>query len=86
MGHNSTLPHLRETSSQGNEIKDIEIGSEAPRQDRFLESMEIFSSNMNMMLSQEMDSLMTKMMHTPNNRAINTVISDRGIPKMHSIN
>ena len=41
-----------------------------------MESIEVFSNEVNMRLSEEMDSLMF-MMHSQINRAINTAISER---------
>ena len=54
------------------------------RQDRFQETMETFTSELNMTLSQEMDSMMS-MMHSQISRAINTAIAERVIPKIQNI-
>ena len=54
------------------------------RQDRFQETMETFTSEFNMRLSQEMDSMMS-MMHSQINRAISTAIAERVIPEIQKI-
>ena len=55
-----------------------------PRQDRFQETMETFTSECNMRLSQEMDSMIS-MMHSQINRAINTAIDERIIPEIQNM-
>ena len=47
-----------------------------PRQDRFQETMKTFTSEFNMRLSQEIDSMIS-MMHNQRNGAINTAIVER---------
>ena len=54
-------------------------------QDMFLESMEMVSGEINVRLSQEMDSLLS-MIHTQTNRAISSAISVRVIPEHQIIN
>ena len=51
-----------------------------PRQDRFQETVETFTSEFNMRLSQEIDS-----MHSQINRAISTAIAERVIPEIQNI-
>ena len=46
--------------------------------------MEIFSNEINLGLSQEMDSLLS-MMHSQINRAISSAISDRVVPEIEKI-
>ena len=55
-----------------------------PRQDRFQETMENFTSEFNMRLSQEMDS-MVSMMHNQMNRARSSAIAERVIPQIQNI-
>ena len=55
-----------------------------PRQDRFQETMESFTSEFNMRLSEEMDSMMS-MMHNQINRAIRSAIAERVIPQIQNI-
>ena len=52
-----------------------------PRQDRVQETLEICTSEFNMRLSQEMDSMMS-LMHSQIIRAINTAITERVIPEI----
>ena len=55
-----------------------------PRQYRFQETMETSTSEFNMRLSQEMDSMMS-MMLSQINRAISTAIVERIIPEIQNI-
>ena len=55
-----------------------------PRQDRFQETMETFTYEFNMRLSQEMVSMMS-MMHNQTNRAISTAIAERVIPEIQNM-
>ena len=55
-----------------------------PRQDKFQETLEIFTSEFNMRLSQETDSMMS-LMHSQINRAISTAITEREIPEIQNI-
>ena len=55
-----------------------------PRQDRFQETMETFTSEFNMRLSQQMDSMMS-MMHSQIHRAISTALAERVIPEIQNI-
>ena len=55
-----------------------------PRQDRFQETMETFTSEFNMRLSQETDSMMS-MMHNQINGAITAAIAERVIPEVQKI-
>ena len=72
-----TNSHPRGNSSHGNEIRDFGHGYAIPRQDRILESMEIFSNEINMRLSQEMDAMLS-MMHSHISRAISSAIPKIG--------
>ena len=74
----------KENSSQENEMRDFNSGNDIDRRDKLMESMEIFSNEMNMRLSQEMDSLMS-MMHSQLNRAMSSAINDRVIPGIRNI-
>ena len=55
-----------------------------PRQDDIRQSLETFSNELNLRLSQEMDSMMS-MVHSQINRAINNAISERVIPEIQNI-
>ena len=55
-----------------------------PRQDDIKQSLEAFSNEFNLRLSQEMDSMMS-MMHSQINRAISNAISERVIPEIQNI-
>ena len=55
-----------------------------PRQDRFQETMETFTSEFRMRRSQQMDSMMS-MMHRQINRAISTSIAERVIPEIQNM-
>ena len=55
-----------------------------PRQDDIRQSLETFSNEFNLRLSQEMDSMMS-MVHSQINRAINNAISERVIPEIQNI-
>ena len=54
-----------------------------PRQDRFQETMETFTSEFNIRLSPEMDSMMS-MMHNQINRAISAAIAERVNPEIQN--
>ena len=68
----------RGNSSQENEIRDFSVENEFHRRDKFAESMETFSNEMNTRHSQEMDSLMS-LMRSHINRAVSSAITDRVI-------
>ena len=55
-----------------------------PREDRFHETMETFSSEFNMRLSREMDSMIS-MMHSQIHRAISTAVAERVITEIQNI-
>ena len=74
----------RDNTSQVNEFGNFNSENGIPRQERLIESMEAFTNEINLRLSQEMDSMMS-MMHTQNNRAINSAISGRVIPEIQNI-
>ena len=67
------FPHPRENLSRENKIKDFNNDHEVPRHDRLFESMEVFSDEINMRFSEEMDYSMNTM-HSQINRAINSAI------------
>ena len=70
----------RENDSHENDFGHFVHENTIPIQDRFQESMETFTSEINMRLSQEMDSMMS-MMYGRVNRAINTAIAERVISR-----
>ena len=74
----------RGNSLQENEIRDYNAENVIARRHIFVESMETFLNEINLRLSQEMDSLVT-MMHSQINRAISSAISDRVIPEIQNI-
>ena len=71
-------------SLQENKVREFSDESTIPRQDKLLESVEIFSNEINMRLSEAMDSLMS-VMHSQINRAMNSATNDRIIPEIQSI-
>ena len=84
--HRDTEPNLQQ---EENETRENDFGHFAhenviPRQDRFHETMETFTSEFNMRLSQEMDSMMA-MKHSQINRAINTARAERVIPEIQNM-
>ena len=85
-GHNDTESNMpaREDFLQGNEFKDQNFGKNVPRHEGILESLETFTNEVNLRLSQEMDSMMS-MVLAQINRAISSAISDRVIPERRKI-
>ena len=73
-------PHPRENSPKGNGFRNCSHKNNIPGQNRILELIETFTNELNLRLSQEMDSMMS-MMHSQVNRAICSAISDRVIPE-----
>ena len=71
-------------SSQENENKVFSSENAIPSHDRLLESMEKFSNELNLMLPQEMGSLL-RMMHSQINRDNSAVISERIFPELQNI-
>ena len=75
--------------SRENDPREMDFGhyvneNMIPRQEKFQETMEPFTGEFNMRLSQEMDSMMS-MMHSQINRAISTAIAERVIPEIQNI-
>ena len=70
----------RGNSLQEKEIRDFSSGNTIPRQNRLLEYMEIFSNEINMRLSEAIDSLMS-VMHSQIDGAISSAVNDRVIPE-----
>ena len=67
-----------------NEFRDYLHENEPLRQNEVRQSFEAFSSEFNLRLSQEMESLMS-IMHSQINRAITTAIAERVIPEIQNI-
>ena len=67
-----------------NGLRDYIHENESLRQNEVRQSFEAFSSEFNLRLSQEMDSMMS-MMHNQINRAITTAIVERVIPEIQNI-
>ena len=84
--HRDTEPniHQEENETHENGFRHFAHENEIPRQDRFHETMETFTSEFNMRLSQEMDSMMA-MMHSQINRAINSAMVERVIPEIQNM-
>ena len=74
----------RENDSHENDFGHFVHENMIPRQDRFQETMETFTSEVNMRLSQEMDSMMS-MMHSQINRANIAAISERVILEIQNM-
>ena len=68
----------------GNQYTSFAYENNLPRQDDIRQSLETFSNEFNLRLSQEMDSMMS-MMHSQINRAISNAIAERGIPEIQNI-
>ena len=69
----------RDVSSLENEIRDIDSRNEPVRESRLMESINMFSGEVNAKMSQEMETMMD-VMHTQISRAISSAISERIIP------
>ena len=67
-----------------NEFRDYLHENEPLRQNEVRQSFEAFSSEFNLRLSQEMESMMS-IMHSQINRAITTAIAERVIPEIQNI-
>ena len=67
-----------------NRLRDYIHENESLRQNEVRQSFEAFSSEFNLRLFQEMDSMMS-MMHNQINRAITTAIAERVIPEIQNI-
>ena len=68
----------------GNQYTSFAYENNLPRQDDIRQSLETFSNEFNLRLSQEMDSMMS-MMHSQINRAISNAIAKRVIPEIQNI-
>ena len=68
----------------GNHYTSFHHENNLPRQDDIRQSLETFSNEFNLRLSQEMDSMMS-MVHSQINRAISNAISERVIPEIQNI-
>ena len=68
----------------GNEYRDYLHENEPLRQNEVRQPFEVFSSEFNLRLPQEMDSMMS-MMRSQINRAITTAIAERVIPEIQNI-
>ena len=74
-------PHSREDFHQGDEFRNFNHENIIRRRDGCLESIETFTTEFNFRLSQETDSMMSKM-HSQINGARSSAISDRVIPEI----
>ena len=85
-GHcdNESNLQSRENDSRDNYFGHYVHENMIPRQDRCQETMETFTYEFNMRLSQEMDSRMS-MMHNQTNRAFSTAIAERVIPEIQNM-
>ena len=68
----------------GNQYTSFAYENNLPRQNDIRQSLETFSNELNLRLSQEMDSMMS-MMHSQINRAISNAITERVIPEIQNI-
>ena len=80
----STLGDAGPSMYHENGLRDYIHENESLRQNEVRQSFEAFSSEFNLRLSQEMDSMMS-MMHNQINRAITTAIAERVIPEIQNI-
>ena len=76
--------NARGNSLQENEFRTFSRESTIPIQEIFLESMETFTIESNLRVSQEMSSIMT-MMHWQINWAIRSAIDERVLPKIENV-
>ena len=79
----SNLP-AREDFPQENEFRNQNYENNFPRHEGILESFETFTNEVNLRLSQEMDSMMS-MVHAQINRAFSSAISGKIIPEIRNI-
>ena len=79
----SNLP-AREDFPQEIEFRNQNHGNINPIQEGILESLETFTNEVTLRISQEMDSMMS-MVHAQVNRAIPSATSDRVIPEIRNI-
>ena len=84
--HGDTESNLQpeENESRENDFGHFVLENAIPRQDRFHETMDTFTSECNLRLLLEMDS-MKAMIHSQINRAINTAMAERVIPKIQNM-
>ena len=68
----------------GNQYASFAYENNLPRQNDIRQSLETFSNEFNLRLSQEMDS-MVSMMHSQINRAISNAITERVFPEIQNI-
>ena len=68
----------------GNQYSSFAYENNLPRQNDIRQSLETFSNEFTLRLSQEMDSMMS-MMHGQINRAISNAIAERVIPEIQNI-
>ena len=76
--------HIRWNTADGNEIRNVGHEDQPLRQNRSAESMQTFSNEINMKLSQKMVAMMSTL-HLQINRAISSAISERVIPEIQNI-
>ena len=81
---NESNLQAKENDSRLHGIRHYVNENAIPRQNRFRETMETFTSEYNIGLSQEMDSMMS-MIHSQINTAIFTAIAERVIPEIQNI-
>ena len=77
-------PNLTESSSQQNEVRNIENGNGSTTQEGLSKFIKTLSDEMNARFSQEMGSIMD-LMQSQSNRAISSAIFDRVIPEIQNI-
>ena len=77
-------PQSARYESHENEFRHYVHENVILRQDRVQETLETFTSEFNMRLSQEMDSMIS-LLHSQINRAISTAITERVIPEIQNI-
>ena len=77
-------PNLTESSSQQNEVRNIENGNGSTTQEGLSKFIKTLSDELNARFSQEMGSIMD-LMQSQSNRAISSAIFDRVIPELQNI-
>ena len=76
--------HTRRSSSQENEFRGFIHENTFPRQDRFLESMDIFANEIKLRLSQDLNSMMS-MMHSHIIRTVSSAIAESVNPEIQNM-
>ena len=75
---------IRRSHPQEHDFGENGHGGTIPNQDRFQETMETFTSEFNMRLSQDMDTMLC-ILYSQINRAISSTLAERVLPEIQNI-